>query len=475
MRRLLLWLAVGALVTLAPREGRAQGYSVNEHSSCAMGRAGTAVASPCPDGSALVYNPAGLALTRKGHGVITVSGTFIAPRGNFTSDATGLVSDLNNKVYPVPAVYATYGLTDRVSVGLGFFAPYGLTTDWPTTAEGRYAGYKSVIRAMYLQPSIAVKISNQVMVGGGVDITFTHVELHQRVDLSTAPLPPPAPAGITLGNLGIPAGTDFADINLHGNGTSPGFHAGVILQPVERLSFGVRYLSRQKVTIDNGTAEISQVPTGLVLPPGNPIAAGLGNPALSIDIDQLVAPLFSGSGPLITQGASTALRFPEQWTFGVAGDVTSNLKLLFDVTATNWSVFDALALKFDVLDPLGNGSNAVTYPENYDWTTAFRFGGQYSLGPGTVVRLGYLLHNAASPDQTVTPNLPEGKRNEFTVGFGTGLTKGLHVDLAYQYISQADRRGRSFPIIAGVPAPVTTNGLYHFTANLFAATLSYAF
>ena len=477
MRHPPLWSAVGALVALVVAQNAlAQGYAVNEHSTCAMGRGGTAVASPCADGSALFYNPAGLALTRRGHGVLTVGGTFIAPQGSFTNDATGLVSDLNNKVYPVPHVYATYGVTDRFAIGLGFFAPYGLTTDWPTTAQGRYAGYKSVIRAIYLQPSVAMKISKQLMVGGGFDIAFTHVELHQRADLSSAPLPPPAPPGITLGNLGIPAGTDFADINLHGNGTSPGYHLGVIFQPAERISFGVRYLSRQKVTIDGGTVDISQVATGLVLPPGNPIAANLGNPALPIDIDQLVGGLFTGTGQLTNQTATTALRYPEQWSFGVAGDVTSNLKLLVDVTRTNWSVFDTLAIHFERLDPLGNGSNQVAYPEDFDWTTAYRFGAQYGLGPGTVLRLGYLFHDGASPDQSVTPNLPEGNRNEFSAGFGTNLVKKLHLDVGYMYISQADRRGRSFPILAGAPAPAaTTNGLYHFTANLFAATLTYAF
>jgi len=477
MRHPPLWSAVGALVALiVAHDAQAQGYSVNEHGTCAMGRAGTAVASPCPDGSTMFYNPAGLALTRKGHGVLTVGGTFIAPQGSFTNDQTGFVSDLNTKVYPVPHLYATYGVTDRFAVGLGFFAPYGLTTDWPTTAEGRYAGYKSVIRALYLQPTASFKLTDQIMVGGGFDIAFSHVELHQRADLSSAPLPPPAPAGITLGNLGIPAGTDFADINLHANTTSPGFHLGVLVKATDRFSVGARYLSRQKVTIDNGTVDISQVATGLILPPGNPIAANLGNPTLPINIDQLVGGLFTGTGPLTNQTGTTSLHYPEQWSFGAAADVTSSLKLLFDVQLTNWSVFDTLKIKFERLDPLGNGSNTVAYPESFDWTTAYRFGGQYSLGPGTVIRLGYLFHDGASPDQSVTPNLPEGNRNEFTAGFGTSLVSKLHLDLGYMYINQADRRGRSFPIIAGAPAPAaTTNGLYHFTANLFAATLTYSF
>ena len=60
MRRFHVWLAVGGLAAFigVPSTLPAQGFSVNEHSTCAMGRAGTAVASPCADGSAIFFNPA---------------------------------------------------------------------------------------------------------------------------------------------------------------------------------------------------------------------------------------------------------------------------------------------------------------------------------------------------------------------------------------------------------------------------------
>src|SRR6267143_6759830 len=39
----------------------AQGFGLYEQGACAMGRAGTGVAAPCNDGSAIFFNPAGLA------------------------------------------------------------------------------------------------------------------------------------------------------------------------------------------------------------------------------------------------------------------------------------------------------------------------------------------------------------------------------------------------------------------------------
>ena len=83
MRRYPVWLAVCGSVVLAgaPASLTAQGYSVNEHSSCAMGRAGTAVASPCADGSSIFFNPAGIASAAKGVWTISTGVTAIAPSG----------------------------------------------------------------------------------------------------------------------------------------------------------------------------------------------------------------------------------------------------------------------------------------------------------------------------------------------------------------------------------------------------------
>ncbi|MEO8138749.1 MAG: outer membrane protein transport protein [Gemmatimonadota bacterium] len=459
MRRFHVWLAVGGLAALTgvPVTLAAQGFSVNEHSTCAMGRAGTAVASPCADGSAIFFNPAGVASSAKGHTTISAGGTAIAPSGGFTDDATGTTSNLNNKVYPIPALYITHGFSDRVAAGIGVFAPYGLTTDWPATTPGRYLGYKSVIRAIYIQPTVAVKLGSMVKLGAGFDLNIFHVQLRQRVDLSTQQLPAPAPPGATFANLGIPAGTDFADVNLTGNATGVGYNLGAILEPSDKVSLGLRFLSRQKVKMNNGTAAISQVSTGITLAAGNPFGVPAGTP-----LDAVVAGQFTGSGPLQDQNARTAVRMPEQLVGGIMVKPVDRLKLLFDVSWTNWKVFDTLSIITANL-PQSN------IPENFGATTAWRYGAEYEISPTTVIRAGYLFHNAAEPKGSVTPNLPEGSRSEFTVGLGAKLGSSLHGDLAYQYINQQDRRGRTVPF--GQP----DNGLFTFKAHLFGAMLTYTF
>jgi long-chain fatty acid transport protein len=82
-----------------------------------MGRAGVAAANPCPDGSAIFFNPAGLAglsQTRISAGV-----TAIAAQGGFTDDFLNQTSNLENPVIPVPNVYVTTPSTRNSPSGSG--------------------------------------------------------------------------------------------------------------------------------------------------------------------------------------------------------------------------------------------------------------------------------------------------------------------------------------------------------------------
>jgi len=460
MRRYYVWLASGFLAALlvAPASAWGQGFSVNEHGTCAMGRAGTGVAAPCDDGSAMFFNPAGLAQAPKGRTQISVGGTFIAPSGGFTQDATGLSSDLKEKVLPVPAVYLSHGVTDRITAGLGVFAPYGLTIDWPKNALGRFSAFRSHIRNIYVQPTVAARLGQYVKVGAGFDVNFMHLELEERIDLSEQATTTP---GVTFANLGIPHGTDFAEAKIAGSKTTVGYHVGIIVEPTPRFAVGARYLSRQRGKDIDGDVEVKQVNTGILIPPGSPLLAAFGVPA-GTPLDAVLATQFQPGGPLVDQGGATTIRLPEQLSIGVIFRPTDRLRLLADWGLQNWEVWDEIVLDFEILP-------TQVLPQDFKKTNSWRFGGEYDIGPTSVVRLGYLTHSAAAPDKTVTSILPEAARSEFTVGFGTRLGAAGHVDLAYQYIDQADRRGRS-----GGPGTVN-DGIYEFKAHLFGATFTWNF
>ena len=441
-------LACALFALAAAGPAAAQGFGVYEQGACTMGRAGAAVARPCADGSAAFYNPAGIAGQPAR---LSVGATVIAPHGGFTSTATGLESELERNFYPVPTVYIQRPLTDRLSAGLGVFAPYGLATEWSDASQGRFLGYETILRAVYAQPTLAAKLHDRVKVGAGLDVTFLSLKLRQRLDLSQQRASP----AVTFGQLGIPFGTDFADADLGGESVDFGWHAGVQIDATDWLSVGARYLSRQKHEIDEGDVRITQVATGRVLAPGNVLGAPAGTP-----VDALVASQFAPGGLLTDQSATAVVRLPEQAVFGIAVKPVAKLTVLFDAQWTGWDAFTAVPIDFERLPD-------VVLEENFRDTWGFRLGGEYQVGETTVLRAGYYTHEAAAPAETVTPNLPEAGRTSFTLGIGGRLADHLTVDAAYQYIDQADRQGRV------LPGPNT--GLYEFDAHLVGLNFAFAF
>src|SRR5205085_10781994 len=84
----------------------AQGFGIYEQGTCSMGRAGTGVAAPCADGSAIFFNPAGLAGLKGGHATLGV--TLINVDGGFTDDILQRTSNLNDPLIVLPQVYVSY-------------------------------------------------------------------------------------------------------------------------------------------------------------------------------------------------------------------------------------------------------------------------------------------------------------------------------------------------------------------------------
>lgn len=456
----------------------AQGFGIYEQGACSMGRAGTGVAAPCDDGSAMFFNPAGLAGLQGGRATVGV--TLLDVQGGFTDDIFRRKTDLDDPLLAIPQVYVAYGLTPKVGVGIGLFAPYGLETRWPLSFDGRFAGYDNILRAAYLQPTVAYQVTPRLKLGGGLDIAFGKVELNQRLDLATAPVPttlvpvPPGSPPVLFGQFGIPPGTDFADAHLEASKTAVTAHWGAIIKVNDKLSIGGRYLMHVKFDYE-GTAQFSQVLTNLVIPAT--ISVGTFTIPAGTSVDALLAaPVTSGGLDLFntllaSQAVTTSITNPEQVIFGVAYKPRKDWTLFGDYQFTRWGKrFNVLQIDF-----ANAVLNRVLY-ERYDNTSGFRVAGEWVKNAKWTLRGGYLYHEGAAPAETVTPLLPEGSRNEFTGGATVQLSRGLSADFAYQYIRQNDRRGRTREALFNQP-PTTglNNGVYNFHAHLFGVSLGYRF
>ena len=440
----------------------AQGYGVYEQGACTMGRGGTAAAKPCADASGMYFNPAGIAgLPLSG----SIGGALIWPGTKWRNDDTQIDASFVSATYAIPNFYFVAPVAQRYALGFGVYVPYGLTTEWDDeTFEGRFLGYKTSLKAIYLQPTAAAQFGN-LKIGAGLDITHLSLNLQRKLDLSSQLLPAAAgaPPGTTFGSLGVPFGTDFADAVIDGSAWGVGYNLGATYDLTPQVSLGVRYLARQKITADGGTAEFTQDPTGLVLTGGNPLGLPAGTP-----VDALLAPQFATGGALVTQSVSTTVRLPDQLVMGIAVTPISALTVLFDAQYTWWEVLDEIPLDFEILP-----NQSLVLNDNSVWT--WRFGAEILLNQERDLkfRLGYIFHEAAAPDQSVIPNLPEAARNDYSVGVGGRLSKTFYVDVAYMFVDAVNRRGRTIDLVPGGPI---TNGLYYDdNASLFSLTLTATF
>ncbi|HEY6223618.1 MAG TPA: outer membrane protein transport protein [Gemmatimonadales bacterium] len=444
-------------VFAVPASLPAQGFAVNELGTCTMGRGGVAAATPCADGSAIWFNPAGL--TSITGTVFSASVTAIMPHGGFTDIYFGQKTDMPSQTYWVPSVYLVHRLSPKLGIGIGLYAPYGLGTRWPVDFQGRFDGYKTKLTSFNIQPTFAYQVTKWLSFGLGLAYIHSTVDLHQRLDLSEQLIPanPFLPPGTPFSAIGIPAFTDFADAHLSASGNGIALNGGIQITVSDRMTVGGHFITKRTFKY-KGTATFTQVPTGLVIPPGTTPF----NPNFPLPVDGLVQGQFLADGALASGSASTEVVLPDQGSIGIAYKAGSRWTLMADYQQIVWGWFNKLNIDF-----ANPRTPDISQYEGFRDSHSFRFGLEFQQSRKTIIRAGYLFHTAAAPDQTVTPLLPEGDRNEFTIGLGSALTRSVRANLAYQYIRQQDRDGRA--------GTTFNNGLYTFNASLFGAGFSCSF
>jgi len=284
------------------------------------------------------------------------------------------------------------------------------------------------------------------------------MEINQRID---APV-----ADLQLASLGVPLGTDIANANLSGSGIGIGAAFAAYYQVNDRLGIGARYMLPVNVDL-SGTADFTQIPQDDIV---------LVIPGDTFSLTAATTPLFADGGQLADQDAEASLTMPPQAVIGFRYSLTDALALSGDYQWTGWSSFDKIVATFSGAAP------DLALAMDYVDTHTFRTGLTYDFSDVLRGRGGWSYNTAASPDQTVTPILPEAKRQLYYAGFGYRMGS-IQADVYYNYVLQAERRGRVRSDLPGPGEPTTPQeiidqlnvGVYGNTAHLVGLTISYVF
>ncbi|NGP89605.1 OmpP1/FadL family transporter [Fodinibius halophilus] len=389
MRRL---IATICLIFLCSGSALASGFSIYEASVRANGMLG-AFSAYADHVSTIYYNPAGLG----GMDGLRVSGgaTIIAPRSTFRNLSSlaprGQKTSMEKQNFLVPNFYGSYQVTDKLTAGIGVYAPFGLGTKWPSDWVGRGSAIETSIETIFVSPSVGYQLPDfgigKIKIGAGVRIAA-----HGEVKLQRA----------------VASFSPEGTFTLNGELEKPayGYHAGILYEPVKDVTLGFTYRSEVTTTFE-GDATFENLNVGF---------------------------------PSEAKG-SAEITMPSSYVIALNVKPIDGLSTELDYVWWGWSSYDELAINFDQSIPALGGSTIVN-ERNYNNSWQLRFGAEYTkIGvEGLTLRGGIAYDENPIKDRYVDPTLPDSDRWLFSGGVSYNLTDYLAIDAAYIFIRANQRK-----------------------------------
>ncbi|NOU47654.1 MAG: hydrocarbon degradation protein [Bacteroidales bacterium] len=360
----LLFAVAGMSVFAGGYQVRLQG-----NKSTGMGLTGTALNL---GSSSIFYNPGALSLM-KNKTDFSIGASGILSRITFEKSGSQYQAETDNPMSTPLYVYGAGKISDKWTVGLGVYTPFGSSTQWDNNWAGKFLIQNISLKAIYVQPTVAYKINDKLGVGAGF------VYAHGTVKLAK---------GLNYG-----AGTG---VELEGTSSNMGFNVGVFYTPTEKLSLGVDYRSKILAEVKGGDATFT-IPQSVqnTIPAQNKFDA--------------------------------TLPMPGNLDFGVSYQASEKMLVSFEVNWVMWSAYDTLKFEFEEKGEILNSSN----PRKYKDTFIPRLGFEYKLNDMITLRAGGYYDQSPTDDDYFNPETVSLNTLAFTLGMSINPTEKLSIDLSY--------------------------------------------
>ncbi|MDX1755130.1 MAG: outer membrane protein transport protein [Marinobacter sp.] len=411
-------LIFSAALASAPLSVLAGGFALNEQSASAMGVANAGAAANPENATTVFFNPAGmsqLAGTNLSFGaaVLSIDAELDRDSAAATTAAGAPVTGGSGGDFAplavLPNVYLTHELNDRVDLGFGLHAPYGLKANYDNDFLGRYFADRTELTAIAFSPSIALNDGNGFSLGAGVNLMYAEGRLSKFQDYSANYVQAQA-----LGYAGPAFEEGYVDIE--GDDVAVTFTVGLLWEMSDRTQFGLSAQTGTELELE-GEATLTRVPQASLT------ATGLAFATADLS-ERVVVPL----------------EIPESITFGARHRLTDDVTLLAGATWAKWSRFVAL----DVISREDDGAiSALGGPkygspeyvghvsENWRDTWQANVGVIWQATPAWALKAGYAYDESPVNENFRTARIPSDDRQWLTLGTqyrepGSGWT----VDLA---------------------------------------------
>lgn len=443
----------------------AAGFALVENSGSGMGNAFAGTAAVAEDASTVWSNPAGMALLENktqasfaAHVIVPKAsfedqGSYINPSLTSNAAVPGSLTGSNDdggKLAVVPNAYLVRPLSDKVKVGVGINAPFGLATSYDDTWVGRYHALDSEMKTININPAISYQVNEKLAVGAGINAQYIDVKLSSAIDSSAACLSMASQSGSgTLLNQCISNGlstpsnqTTDSKVTIKGDDVSYGFNLGAIYQPTDKTRVGLSYRSKVKHSL-KGNADYE-------------MNAALQSIATAAGVTR-----FDGS-PAVAD-----VELPASASLSASHKLNDKVEVLGDITYTDWSSFE----KLRATNP-DTGGQITNVDESWRNVTRVSAGVNYQYNDKLKLRTGVAHDKSPVPDVLHrTARTPDVDRFWVAAGANYKLRKNLSMDVGYAHLFMDNAAIDNTDEATGY----ALRGVYDSNVDIVSAQLNWSF
>ncbi|TDQ07695.1 OmpP1/FadL family transporter [Pedobacter metabolipauper] len=392
-----------------PVFGFAQSFQVNlqGQKQTAMGGAGTGLAL---DEAAIFFNPGAVSFLQQNGVQAGISPLYL--KTAFRQTGSNLTEYNKDKIATPIMGYAVFGSpANRLRFGVGIYTPFGGAMHWKEDWTGKYTVTSLDLQAIYIQPTLSLKITDHIGIGGGLVYSLGKVDLRQALPINQSNGQP---------------GT----AQLKGDTKDFGWNAGIYVKTEVGITIGVTHRSQVTANVKDGDA------------------------------------IFAGPNslqPTLPTKFTAALPLPATSSIGFGFYPSEKLTMALDVNWVHWNTYKVLAFDYNNNTTIQDTES----PRNYHDAAALRLGFQHQTTAKLALRAGIGYAFTPVDDGYVTAEVPDADRLLLSAGIGYHGTKGFGMDLSFLYEDVMSRKQTNFE--SGL------SGEYKTKAYIPGISLSYKF
>jgi len=311
--------------------------------------------------------------------------TIYIPSATFT-DSTGKTTDSEVKAKIAPNFFSSLKATDWLTFGLAAFPNFGKILAWPEDWDGAHVVIRNDVGSMTINPNVAFGPFHGFAVAVGFDATWAELKYSRSLTVGTNP----------IGEEDVKN-----QAALEGQAWAYSFNAGVGYQPVEWVRLGLAYRMGYDLDFEG---------------------------VFDFDTNSNWAWRFPD------QDFDTTLTMPHQVSFGARFWPIETFSIEMDVWYYSWSDYESQTINMDpgLYEGPGYQRTVDDTPQNLTDGFLISIGSEWWFHEYVAGRLGMGYDHNVTPDETVSPVVPDGSRLQFAGGIGVEY-KGFYADIAYKF------------------------------------------